>query len=407
MKNKLVIYSPFNSLFGDNIWGVITRKPNPGRDKVIFVKDLLTFENVFIYNDELYNNSSADFINRIPFLFLRKILIKLELYLWCRYYQIQYTKVKVINSIFDIDYKDLVLVSLHYLPKKNSLEKTNATKLIYASHFFYNIKENCKKIKKLNNIYFLAEADITKNSIFFRKFFGHNFQTYILPFQLKKRFIKSSGWDERSPKCLALGTTHELPYTSQTKEFIDFYGKNTWHYMREDLYLAKNKLNELMNIKIERFNEDLKISKIKTINYLQNIFLLGRQKKYFSFDIVEAFNNHKIFISPEERVGLPSINFVEGMSCGCAYIGIDSQIYKDLGLVKEKHFISYDGTMNDLISKLNYYSNNDNLLRDIAENGYNFVISNFNKNVVKKVFLNDIDIFYNTGNLTSSFLKNQ
>ena len=27
----------------------------------------------------------------------------------------------------------------------------------------------------------------------------------------------------------------------QTKEFIDFYGKNTWHYMREDLYLAKNK----------------------------------------------------------------------------------------------------------------------------------------------------------------------
>ena len=162
-----------------------------------------------------------------------------------------------------------------------------------------------------------------------------------------------------------------------------------------------------MNIKIERFNEDLKISKIKTINYLQNIFLLGRQKKYFSFDIVEAFNNHKIFISPEERVGLPSINFVEGMSCGCAYIGIDSQIYKDLGLVKEKHFISYDGTMNDLISKLNYYSNNDNLLRDIAENGYNFVISNFNKNVVKKVFLNDIDIFYNTGNLTSSFLKNQ
>ena len=66
----------------------------------------------------------------------------------------------------------------------------------------------------------------------------------------------------------------------QTKEFIDFYGKIRL-YMREDLYLAKNKLNELMNIKIERFNEDLKISKIKTINYLQNIFLLGRQKKYF------------------------------------------------------------------------------------------------------------------------------
>ena len=36
-----------NSLFGDNIWGVITRKPNPGRDKVIFVKDLLFLLNWF------------------------------------------------------------------------------------------------------------------------------------------------------------------------------------------------------------------------------------------------------------------------------------------------------------------------------------------------------------------------
>ena len=405
MKNKFVIYSPFNSLFGDNMWDVITRKPNPGKDKISFIKDLMVKENIFIYNDELYNNSSADFINRIPILFLRKIFIKLEFFLWCRYYKINYAKVKIINNLSEITQKDLILASLHYISKKNSLEKTNARKLIYASHFFYNIQENCEKIKKLNNIYFLAEAEITKNSEFFKKFFGNNYQTYVLPFQLKERFRKSIDWDQRSSKCLALGTTHQLPYTSQTKEFIDFFGKKTWHFMREDLYLAKNKFENLMDIKIERFDEDMKNSKNKYINYLQNIFILGRQKKYFSFDIVETYNKHKIFISPEERVGLPSINFIEGMSCGCAYVGLDSKIYRDLGLVKEKHFISYNGTIDDLTNKLIFYSNHDNLLRDIAENGYNFVKNNFNINVVKNMFLNDIDIFYNTGSLKSSFLK--
>ena len=93
------------------------------------------------------------------------------------------------------------------------------------------------------------------------------------------------------------------------------------------------------------------------------------------------------------------------MSCGCAYVGLDSKIYRDLGLVKEKHFISYNGTIDDLTNKLIFYSNHDNLLRDIAENGYNFVKNNFNINVVKNMFLNDIDIFYNTGSLKSSFLK--
>ena len=407
MQGKLIIYSPFNSLFGDNIWGVITGKKNPGRDKIIFIKDLFSNENVYVYFEEEYNNSSADIVNKIPLVFIRRILIELEFYFWCKYYKINYSRIKIIRKISKILQHDVILSTLHYLPEKNSLKKTKAKQLIYASHFFYNILKNVNKISNLNNVVFLAEANLTKKSNFFRKYFGLQFNTYVLPFQIKDRFIKKNEWNKRSSKCLALGTTHELPYTEHTNTFIDYYKKRTWHYMRDEIYISKNKYPDLMNIKIERFNEDLKVSDNKLIAYFQNIFILGKQNKYFSFDIVEQFNQHKIFISPEERAGLPSINFVEGMACGCAYIGLDSEIYGDLGMINGHHYIGYDGTMEDLIVKLKYYNANDNLLEDIANNGFNFVTQNFDKNLVKKKFLDDIITFYNTGVLNSSFYKEQ
>ena len=49
------------------------------------------------------------------------------------------------------------------------------------------------------------------------------------------------------------------------------------------------------------------------------------------------------------------LGFVEGMACGSAYIGLDDPMYKDIGLIPGKHYITYDGTLEDLKSKIAYY----------------------------------------------------
>ena len=95
-------------------------------------------------------------------------------------------------------------------------------------------------------------------------------------------------------------------------------------------------------------------------------------------------------ISPEESIGLPSINLVEAMSCGSAYIGVDSEIYSGLGLKKNEHYISYDGTLDDLLIKIQYYQKNPQELEEIANNGYKFAREYFSSKFIKNRFYQNI-----------------
>jgi glycosyltransferase involved in cell wall biosynthesis len=101
-------------------------------------------------------------------------------------------------------------------------------------------------------------------------------------------------------------------------------------------------------------------------------------------DIVEAYNNYKMFIVPEEIIDMPGIGFIEGMACGCAYIGKVDPMYQGIGLIEGVHYIGYDGTLDDLIAKISYYQEHEEELKVIARQGYNFVSENFNGDLVAK-----------------------
>ena len=88
------------------------------------------------------------------------------------------------------------------------------------------------------------------------------------------------------------------------------------------------------------------------------LFFLSEGKDYHRMDIVKKYNEYKMFIAPEESIGLSSVNVVEGMACGCAYIGLDHPMYTDLGMVDKQNYIGYDGTLDDLKSKIRYYQKN-------------------------------------------------
>jgi hypothetical protein len=81
----------------------------------------------------------------------------------------------------------------------------------------------------------------------------------------------------------------------------------------------------------------------------------------------------------EEILGVPGIGFVEGMACGCAYIGENIGYYEDYGMKEGVHYIGYDGTPDGIKSTILHYqrSENQQKLEEIAENGYKFVHENF------------------------------
>ena len=130
----------------------------------------------------------------------------------------------------------------------------------------------------------------------------------------------------------------------------------------------------------------------KTIARLHSKFFTGHQKKYYSFDMVEKFNDYKMCVVGEEITGLPGIGFVEGMASGCAYIGQTVGYYEDYGMQEGVHYIGYDGTLEDLKSKISYYQQPEHQqeLEKIANAGCEFVRSNFNGRAAAESLLNNL-----------------
>ena len=108
--------------------------------------------------------------------------------------------------------------------------------------------------------------------------------------------------------------------------------------------------------------------------------------------MVEAFNSYKMCVVGEEILGIPGIGFVEGMACGCAYLGVDSPAYRDWGLIPGVHFIAYDGSKEDLRAKIEYYQKDENQeeLEKIANTGCEYVRTHFNGEIVAEKLMHDL-----------------
>lgn len=108
--------------------------------------------------------------------------------------------------------------------------------------------------------------------------------------------------------------------------------------------------------------------------------------------MVEKFNEYKMCLVGEEILGVPGIGYVEGMACGCAYIGLDSPMYRNLGLIPGVHYISYDGTKEGLRQVVEYYQQEEHQkeLEQIAKTGCEYVRTNFNANAVAEKLIDNL-----------------
>ena len=249
----------------------------------------------------------------------------------------------------------------------------------------------------------------------------------LLPFVGQDRFKSVKNFETRLNKALSTGTnTHQM----LDESFLSFFKSNTLQPMRksiiENSQILENYLHSLnSNIglhfeKSENHAENkFHIFKMKLISRIKFIFgdpyrlcklvyhyilqhdfnSLKNEREYYKTNIVDIYNNYKMLIVPEEIIGLPGIGFIEGMFCGSAYIGLRDPMYQDLGLIEGMHYIAYDGSLEDLISKISYYQENENELQRIAANGNDFVMKNFNQEKVAKDFFSNLYELASTNNL--------
>lgn len=267
------------------------------------------------------------------------------------------------------------------------MDEIKAFKVLSMLHF-HGRKEENDKISQAGIDCFFNEVDLSKTSEIFRKYYHIDKPWVIHPFVFAERFQNIKPFAERQNKAFSTGTitykTHE--------EFLSVYGvacnQPARKFVKDNPEFFKDTIDCYSSDYLED-NPGKKINPgdnpvVKIYKKIYNRTHVGKQKKYFSFNMVEKFNDYKMCIVGEEILGVPGIGFVEGMACGAAYIGIDSPMYRDMGLVPGEHYIVYDGTKEDLRRVIEYYQQSENQqeLERIANRGCEFVRTHFNGRAV-------------------------
>ena len=414
MNRRIIIHNPFyGDWFGNiDLYKFLTRRKSIPKYSYIFeyfIKNKK--ENVLIYID-LSQNS---FVNNKK---LRKFKIThlvtlVEFFLWALLNRVNIFNRKIIFNLNKITPKDIFLSSsYHNLDLNDRILELRPLKSIKTAfilqHSFADTEFISANAKDLNVNYFIAENNLYKNSEYFRKYFNwYKKDIYHIPYVFKDRFKNLKPFNKRKNICFATGTFEHLSNHTRYETFKKFFNTETIHPMRKIIYDNLDNLGNVIDSRISDLYKNEVERKEVDGNFFQKVFarifnmMYAKQSNYFKFDIVNEYNNSKMFVVPEEANDIPGIGSIEGMACGSAYIGLDDPMYKDIGLIPGIHYISYDGTLDDLRNKIIYYQSHNDELEAIALAGYNFVRKNFNGNSVAKKFYNDLL----SDELKSSFTK--
>lgn len=302
-------------------------------------------------------------------------------------------KITVLKNESDIHPEDIVIAYSYYGSCQLDFKRLpDATRVICQIHFGTQHSEVEKKFAP-HAMY--NESDLQKYSgMWCRDLPWFNGKFITMPFVFEPRFQRINPFNQRKQKAVSVGTITYM------HNITDYYGDPCAQPARRNCRDLANERPEI----IDSFNFDYLENKqnakkkqsnnpiIKIVQRLNAKLTGGHQKQYYSFNMVEKLNSYKIAVVGEEIMGIPGIGFVEAMACGCAYIGQTTGYYEDYGMKEGIHYIGYDGSKKDLAAKIEYWMQPENQerLEQIADAGYNFVRTHFNKDVVAEGLLKQL-----------------
>lgn len=302
-------------------------------------------------------------------------------------------KVTVIKNAKDIRLDDIVILYNICTDNYRGIENVKAFKALSMLHFHGKKDENAM-IEKADIHCYFNEVDLSKSSELFQRYYHVERPWIVIPFVFADRFKNIKPFKERQNKCFSTGT---ITY-KEHEEFLSVYHDSCDQPARK--FVKDNP--EFFKGTVDCYNSDYlednagkkyipgEFPLVHLYKKIYNRLNVGKQKKYYSFNMVEKFNDYKMHFLGEEILGVPGIGYVEGMACGSAYIGLDSPMYRDLGLIPGVHYIAYDGTKEGLRKTVEYWQKPENQeeLERIAQTGCEFVRKNFCGKVVAEKLIN-------------------
>jgi len=304
-------------------------------------------------------------------------------------------KITILKKLEDIKADDIVILYNILSDGYRGMENVKAFKALSMLHFHGRKEENEKIEKACIDCYF-NEVDLSKTSELFKKYYHVEKPWIVIPFVFSERFKNIKPFKDRQNKCFSTGTITYKEHEEFLSVYHDSCDQPVRKFVKDNLDLFKDTVDcySCDYLEDEPGKKYVAGENILVRLYKQyyNLRHVGKQKKYFSFNMVEKFNDYKMHLLGEEILGVPGIGFVEGMACGSAYIGLDSPMYRDLGLIPGVHYISYDGTKEGLKSTVEYWQRSEHQeeLEQIAKRGCEYVRENFCGEKVARELMNTL-----------------
>lgn len=303
--------------------------------------------------------------------------------------------VKLLKSRKQIRKDDIVVGYRHVSSSLSDMSKIDAFRAVSMIHYL-GFKNEAKMIEDAQSDILFNEGDLFSYSKVFQKYLPHYKRPLLVHcFVAAPRFRRIKPFAERETRCFSTGT---ITYRD-VPDFVDVYGDSCVQPSRKQILTHKDELEPWIACYNSDYLEDNTMKKyLPSDNIFKHHYKVWYnsthvgQKKYFSFNMVEKMNDFKMCLVGEEIIGMPGIGFVEGMSCGCAYIGRTVGYYEDYGMKAGVHYIGYDGTLEDLKAKITYYQQPEHQdeLECIANAGYEFAKEHFNGEKAAAAFLDTL-----------------
>lgn len=386
---RLILHNPHtHNFFWPTLFDILIRNSiSKKSQKYAYILDFLTKNKIkfWIYLD--CHDSS------LPKPFKRSFFMKIELFLWLLFKRINPFNVKFIYNIKDVQKDDIFFsfsirnLDTDYHGIDNIADKI-FIKIFHFTHYVQNTKLVAKNFNRLNIDFVVAENNLNRTPYFKHFFKNYNKDVYYLPFIYKEKFQKIIPFNKRENKCLSTWSIVDTLNFSFFDDFRSFFKVNVLQPLRKEILDHKDKNSKFIDCFMNTSKPEKKL--MAKIFLIFKIIFYGLKIKYYSTDIVQEYNKYKMFINTEEHYDVPWIWFVEGMACGCAYIGKIDPMYTDLWMIPWVHYIGHNWSLDDIIEKIKYYQKNSKELETIANNWYEFVTKQLNREIVAKKFYKDL-----------------
>ncbi len=270
-------------------------------------------------------------------------------------------------------------------------------KVVHLTHYIFGLSHLAVNLKLFKVQMLCYESNLAKYK-FFQRYFPYIKSVALIPFAVQDRFRSMLSFDERANKCVAAGGISHHKLSPALMEFFFEYSCDNFYPLRVFLTENAGAISDYIDVKTGYYEASMKeairssFSEPSRWEELVNrpigeILQIDPEKKitYYSEDIVATYNRYRFSYVSDELYHAPALGFFESMACGVIPFGIDDDIYRDIGLVKNVNYLAFDGSFGGLMTALVQAQNDPESVRHIPAQNEK-VMKGFTETRVAEIF---------------------